>query len=122
VICWKMRASSKHIINSNNYTTSYQYNTASQLTQMTYSSGRTVSMTHDSKGRLSSVGGYVSNISYKESGQVAGWMLGTQPTGITESFSYDPQRLQMTNQKAMRGSTVLLDLSYLYQAARASCA
>jgi RHS repeat-associated protein len=103
-------------IDSNNYTTSYQYNTASQVTQVTYPSGRVVSMSHDSKGRLSSVGGYVSNITYKESGQVGGWSLGTTPTSITESFTYDPQRLQMTNQKAMRGSTVLLDLSYSYQA------
>jgi YD repeat-containing protein len=44
-------------INGEAYTTSYQYNTANQRTQVTYPSSRVLPYLYDSFGRLNSIGG-----------------------------------------------------------------
>ena len=78
------------------YTYSFSYNGASQPLSLTYPSGTQVAITYDSYGRPSEVGP-VSNISYNVAGQVTG---DTLINGVTEQFTYDPARLQMTSQKA----------------------
>jgi RHS repeat-associated protein len=73
---------------------------------------------YDSIGRLASIvnnsdsANYLSGISYKESGQVAQWTLGTN---ITESFVYN-NRLQMTSQTVTQNGQTRMSLSYGYQA------
>ncbi len=99
-----------------NYATSYQYNTANQQTQMTYSSGRVINLGHDSKGRRTSVGSFLSSVTYNGIGQVTGLALGN---GVTESYGYDANRMQLTSQTATKSggpANGLMDLTYGYQA------
>ncbi|MEN3334929.1 MAG: hypothetical protein V7641_4294 [Blastocatellia bacterium] len=124
----QLRASSTiRTIGARTYTTSYNsYNDASQLTQMTYPSGRILYVDHDSIGRLSGLVeagagrtgtpiNYLSSVSYNLAGQVTGDSFGN---GVTESFGYDAARQQMTSQKAGTTSpyTNRMDLSYSYSA------
>jgi RHS repeat-associated protein len=101
------------------YTTSYEYNAASQTTRMTHPSGYSYYMNHDSKGRIQSLSpyantpsGYVSTIGYDTAGQVTGWSLGN---GAAEAFGYN-QRGQLTSQTATKGAVTLMSLTYNYQA------
>jgi YD repeat-containing protein len=103
------------------YTIGYQYNTGSELTQTTYPDGRVVGATYATNGQVSSVqepssgSAYLSSISYSVAGFKTGLTLGN---GITETFVYDPNRLQLTSQTATAsGGTSLVDLNYSYQAA-----
>jgi RHS repeat-associated protein len=95
------------------YTTSYQYNQASQPTKLTYPSTREVQVGRDSIGRMTELTGYLSNVGYNIAGQVTGLTLGN---GVVESYGYDSQRLQMTSQTATKGGNTLLNLTYNYQA------
>jgi hypothetical protein len=101
-----------------NYSTSYQYNTINQQTQLTYPSTRIVNLSHYSSARMSSIadastGNYVSGMGYNSAEQVTGWTLGN---GVVEGFGYDTNRLQMTSQSATRSGSTLLSLSYGYNA------
>ena len=107
----------------NQYTTGYEYNQASQLSVIVYPTSRRVRMNHDSRGRLSGVekvdtaGGvltsYLTSVGYNAAGQATSAALGN---GVTESFTYDAQRLQLTREQATKGATTLMDLNYSYQA------
>jgi RHS repeat-associated protein len=102
-------------IDGHNYATSYQENTANQLTQMTYPSSRVINLGHDSKGRVTSVGSYLTSVTYNGIGQLTGTSLGN---GVTESYSYDANRMQLTSQTATKsgGPTGgLMNLTYNYQ-------
>ncbi|MFY9553129.1 MAG: discoidin domain-containing protein [Blastocatellia bacterium] len=104
------------MIDGRNYTTSHQLNTASQLTQMTYPSGRVINVGHDSKGRLISMGSYLTNVTYDAIGQLTGTSLGN---GVSENYNYDPNRMQLTTYNATApggGLGGLMQLSYVYQA------
>jgi RHS repeat-associated protein len=117
--------SKQRTVDGNIYTTSYEYNQASQVAVMVYPSGKRVRMNHDPRGRMSGIDkvntsnsvllSYLSQVSYSEAGQVKTARLGTS-SPIDESYTYDLQRLQLTNQTATRGSTSLLNLTYGYQA------
>jgi len=103
------------------YATSYQYNTANQLTQMIYPvSGRTLNIAHDSVGRVSSIADqsrtYANNFTFNPAGQVTGLSLGSV---ATESYGYDTNRMQLTSQTATATGGVsngLMNLTYGYQA------
>jgi RHS repeat-associated protein len=104
------------------YTTSYpQYNTAYQVTQVQYPvTGRLLTIGYDSRGRLQQLSDtastYLSNLSYNSAGQALGFSLGN---GVTESFGYDANRLQMTSLVAtQQGQPVgnLMNLTYNYNA------
>jgi RHS repeat-associated protein len=100
-----------------NYTISYQYDTANQVTQNTYPSGRVVSLGHDSRGRLTSAGSFLTTATYDGIGQLIGTTLGN---GVTESYGYDSNRMQLTSQTATASggpSNGLMNLTYGYQAA-----
>ena len=90
-------------IGTRTYTTNYGYNQASQLTQLTYPSSRAINVNYDSVGRLGGLaeGGngptWLSGVSHNVAGQVTGDTLGN---GVTEVFGYDPNRMQLTSQKA----------------------
>jgi RHS repeat-associated protein len=101
------------VIDGRSYTKSYQYNQASQATQITYPSQRVLPLGFDSYGRPSSVGSYLSGIAYNAAGLTTGWTLGN---GVTQSFGYDAQRLEVTSEAATKGSTTLMNLTLGYQA------
>jgi RHS repeat-associated protein len=108
-------------IDGRGYTTSYQFNTASQHTQITYPSGRVININHGNMGRLSSLADgagpiYVNSVTYNAAEQVTGFTLGN---GVTESFGYDPNRLLLVSQTATAsgGPTGgLINLNYHYDA------
>jgi RHS repeat-associated protein len=100
------------------YTTGYQYNTANQITRITYPvSLRAVNISHDSIGRLSSISDqyrtYLSGLAYNAAGQVTYQSYGN---GVAESFGYN-NRLQMNTQTATVGGNTRMSLTYDYQAA-----
>jgi RHS repeat-associated protein len=103
------------------FTISYQYNTGNELTQITYPDLRVVATNYNGSGQVASVtepssgAAYLSSVSYNVAGQMTGMTLGN---GVTETFTYDPNRLQLTQQKAVTsGNTTLTKLNYSYQAA-----
>jgi RHS repeat-associated protein len=107
-------------IDGKSYTTSYQSNSAGQVTQITYPSTRILPIAYDNAGRLSSIGatqnnptGYISGFAYNAAEMVTGFSLGN---GVSESFGYDANRLQLTSQQATKGSTSLMNLTYSYAA------
>ncbi|MEN3333069.1 MAG: hypothetical protein V7641_2434, partial [Blastocatellia bacterium] len=104
-------------IDGRNYPTGYQYDTANQLTQITYPSTRAINIGHDSQGRITSVGSYLSSVTYNSIGQMTGTTLGN---GVSESFGYDANRLQLTSQTATKSggpTNGLMNLTYGYNAA-----
>jgi YD repeat-containing protein len=111
-------------MNGNQYITGYEYNQIGQASVLIYPSGKRVRMNHDGRGRLrgidkvNSLNGvlntYASTTDYNEAQQVTGLKLNND--AITESYEYDPQRLQMTRQQATRSGATLMDLTYSYQA------
>lgn len=119
---FKRVGSRTRTIDGLNYTTSYQYNTANQITQITYpGSSRVLNITHDNGGNLSTLADqfrtYLSGITHNIGGQVTGVTLGN---GVTESYVYDASMMQLTSQTATTpgGATGgLLNISYSYQAA-----
>jgi hypothetical protein len=95
------------------YTTGYQYNQASQITQLTYPSTRAVVAGHDFIVRMSELTGYLTNMNYNVAGQIKGMTLGN---GVVENYEYNSQRLQLTSQTATKSGNTLLSLTYGYQA------
>ncbi|HYV03683.1 MAG TPA: RHS repeat-associated core domain-containing protein, partial [Blastocatellia bacterium] len=108
----------------NSYQTQYQYNQTNQLAVMIYPSGKRVRMNFDSRGRMigedkvdttgSLLTSYVSGIGYNVAGQVTSMTSGS---GVTESYTYSANRLQLTRQTAVKGAATLMDLNYNYAAA-----
>jgi RHS repeat-associated protein len=84
-------------IDGRNYTTSFQYNTADRFTQIIYPSARVINIGHDTKDRVTSVGSFLSSVTYNGIGQMIGTTLGN---GVNEIFGYDANRMQLTSQKA----------------------
>jgi RHS repeat-associated protein len=111
------------VIDGISYEKRYEYNSANQMTLMTYPSGRRVKVAHDARGRLAALqrvdasGGvqesYLSEINYRADGLISSQRLGN---GATESFGYSNDRLQLTSQTVTKGSNTLLNLSYGYEA------
>ena len=109
-------ASVTRVMDGRSYVTSYQSNAANQLTQVTYPSGRVIGLGHDNKGRVTSVGSFLSSVTYNAIGQLTGTTLGN---AVTESYGYDTNRMQLTSQVVTQsgGSTGgLMNLTYSYQA------
>ena len=110
-------------IDGNAYQTQYQYNQINQLGLMIYPSGKRVRTNFDSRGRMSGedkvdssgnvLASYTSSIAYNIAGQVTTVMDGS---GVTESFTYSNDRLQLTRQTATKGASTLMDLNYNYAA------
>jgi RHS repeat-associated protein len=105
-------------IDSTTYTSSYQYNAASQRSQITYPSSRVVNINRGSTGRLTSLTdgastNYLSSIGYNTAGYVTGLTLGN---GVVENFGYSADRLQLTSQTATKSGTTLMSLAYDYDA------
>ncbi|MEK6301164.1 MAG: RHS repeat-associated core domain-containing protein [Acidobacteriota bacterium] len=113
-------ASVTRTIEGRNYTTSLQLNALTQVTQLTFPSGRVVNAGYDARARLSSIansGGptYISSIAYDVNGTSTGWTLGN---GVREAFGFSANRLQPTLHTAGTISPYknIMNVSYGYQA------
>jgi RHS repeat-associated protein len=109
------------VIGSTTYTTSYAHNFASELTQITYPSGRVVLQNYDAVGRQCAVGTtgstcssgttYASGFTYNAAQQPTAFNYGN---GVAASFGYSPDRLQLTSLSYAKSGTTLFGLSYSY--------
>ena len=117
-------------------TTNYSYDSLSRITDVYYpaqygitnSSGsnprKNVHNNYDSVGRLNGLkvdnSDYASNFVFNAADQITSVKIGSNGANqISEQYNYNPQTSLLENQKVLRGSTTLLDLSYGYQ--RCSC-
>jgi len=118
---YKRLRSITRAIDSNNYTTSYLFGAGDLRSQITYQSGRVVTINRDGGGRLTSLtdgagANYLSGLSYNAAGQLTGDTLGN---GVAEVFGYDANRLQLASQSATKSGgpqNGLMNLTYNYQA------
>jgi RHS repeat-associated protein len=109
------------VIGSNTYTTSYSYNLAGELTQITYPSGRVVAQSFDAIGRLCAVGTsgstcssgttYATGFAYNAAQQITGLNYGN---GVAANLGYSPDRLQLNSLSYAKSGTTLFGLSYTY--------
>jgi RHS repeat-associated protein len=112
----KRKQAVNRTIDGRNYTTSYQFDTGNQPTQMTYPSGRVITFGHDDKGRLTSVGSFQTGATYNGIGQLTGTSMGN---GVNQTYGYDANRLQLTSQTATKSgwpANGLMNLTYGYDA------
>lgn len=102
-----------HVIGGNNYNVGYQYNEEGDVTSLTYPSGRVVSQSYDSVGRLASIASgsttYLNETTYNTDFQPAGFNYGN---GVTASFTYSPDRKQLTALSWSKSGTTLFGQSY----------
>lgn len=100
-------------IGGNPYTTQYSYS-AGQLNTITYPSGRTVTMTPDELGRLSSVDSNGSNLlmvsAYNAAGEITNLQYGD---GMEETYGYNDQ-LRLQTLVAGSTTTPSMNLTYNY--------
>jgi RHS repeat-associated protein len=119
------------VINGTSYPTSYAYNLAGELTQITYPSGRVIQQSVDAIGRVceiapstttcgSAANPYVTGYGYNSAGQVTGFKYGN---GIFASLGFSPDRLQLScldysttnrNGTCIHDSTTKFGLGYSY--------
>jgi RHS repeat-associated protein len=110
------------VISGTTYTTGYQYNLASELTQITYPSGRIVQQAVDAIGRLCAVAQVATNCTtttnpfantyqYNQAFQLTSF---NYANGVAATLGYSADRLQLTSLKYAQGATTLFNLTYSY--------
>jgi len=111
------------VINGTTYTTSYAYNLAGELTQITYPSGRVIQQSVDTIGRLCEIAPsttgcgtaaspYATGYSYSPAQQLTGFNYGN---GVTASLGYSTDgRLQLNSISYGKSGTTLFGLTYAY--------
>jgi len=108
-------------INGVSYPLGYTYDFASDLTSITYPSGRVVQQTTDTLGRLqqitSSGVNYVSNLAYNAAWQPTGFTYGN---GVQAAFAYN-SRMQLQSLDYTFNSQTLFGLNYYYKADSTNC-
>lgn len=112
-------------VGSTSYDIFYYYNSAGELTQITYPSGRKVYYNYDGVGHLCQVAAASSTSCNAASAYLtlpsaqydaAGRPLSaTYGNGIVASATYDPNSFALTSINYKAGSTTLLGLNYYYQ-------
>jgi RHS repeat-associated protein len=112
------------VVGSTTYTTSYSFNLGNELTQITYPSGRTVVQNYDAIGRICSITGsatgcspstyYASGLTFNTAGEMTAMNFGN---GVSASFGYSADRLQLTSLSYTKSSTTLFSLNYSYGSA-----
>ena len=120
------------VISGTTYTTSYQYNLASELTQITYPSGRIVQQAVDPIGRLCAIAQTASSctpsspyatiptgvgVGYNPANELLSLTYGN---GVAATLTYSQDRLQLATLKYAKGATTLFNLSYSYGAAHSN--
>jgi RHS repeat-associated protein len=117
------------VISGTTYNTSYAYNLASELTQITYPSNRVVQQTYDAIGRLCAVAGTASNCTtytspfasgfgYNTAGMVTGFNYGNS---VAASFGYTADTLQLQSLSYAKSGATLLALNYYYKLDSTDC-
>ena len=114
------------VIGATNFTISYQYNTAGQVTQITYPSNRVVQQNVDNIGLLNSIvsgGTTYASIPEPPTGyDAAGHLLQfTYANGVVANFGYSAARNQMTSLSYAKGATTLFGVNYGYAKGQANC-
>lgn len=113
------------VIGTTSYTTKYAYNTAGELTWMTYPSGRIVEYSYDKVGHLctvavtaaancgTSTGPYLTipATSYDAASRPLSATFGN---GVVATASYSPLTTELASLSYAKGSTVLFGLNYSY--------
>jgi RHS repeat-associated protein len=103
------------------YPLGYTYDFASDLTSITYPSGRVVQQTTDTLGRLqqitSSGVNYVSNLAYNAASQPTGFTYGN---GVQAAFAYN-SRMQLQSLDYTFNSQTLFGLNYYYKVDSTNC-
>ena len=109
------------VISGTTYMTSYAYNLANELTQITYPSGHVVLQGFDAVGRLCAVGTtgstcstgttYATGFTYNAAQLPTAFNYGN---GVAASFGYSPDRLQLTSLSYAKSGTTLFGLAYSY--------
>ncbi|MCI0620234.1 MAG: hypothetical protein L0387_00915 [Acidobacteria bacterium] len=103
------------LINGNTYTVGYQYNLASELTHITYPSGRVVQQSYDAIGRLTTIlsgaTNYASGFGYNPAGQVTGFNYGNS---VAAAYGYTPERLLLSTLSYTKAGQTLFSQSYGY--------
>ena len=103
------------------YPVGYTYDFASDLTSITYPSGRVVQQGTDMLGRLqqitSSGTNYVSNLAYNAAGQPTGFNYGN---GVQASFAYN-SRMELQSLDYVLNSQTLFGLNYYYKLDSTNC-
>jgi RHS repeat-associated protein len=96
------------------YPLAYSYNTASEVKQITYPSGRTVAQTVDALGRPTQVTSgstnYVSLVNYNAAAQPTSYQYGN---GVQAAFSYNAQ-MQLQSLAYSNSSGTIVGLTYNY--------
>jgi RHS repeat-associated protein len=111
------------VINSQTYNIGYQYDAGSDVTQITYPSGRVVKQTYNQVGQLCQIspsatncsavsGYYAANFMYNAPGKLLGFNYGN---GVTGTFYYSPDRVQLAYLAYSKGNSTYFSLQYSYQ-------
>jgi RHS repeat-associated protein len=113
------------VVGTASYVTKYGYNTGSQLTKITYPSGRVVEYSYDNVGHLcaaavttTSCTSYttpyltLSSASYDAASRP---LSATYGNGVVFAASYSPQTAELASLSYAKGSTTLFGLNYYYQ-------
>jgi RHS repeat-associated protein len=102
------------VINGTTYNIGYAYNSAGDLSNLTYPSNRVVSPGYDAVGRMTQIssGGtnYLSGMTYNSAQLPTGFAYGNL---VQASFGYN-DHLQVASLSYTSGATTLLNLSYNY--------
>jgi RHS repeat-associated protein len=105
------------VIDGTTYLIQYNYNLASQVTSVTYPSGRVVSQNVDAFGTMASISDtsatYLSNLTYNAAKQTLGFTMGN---GVQGAFTYNDHLQLSTLHYFKSGSptTEILNLAYDY--------
>ncbi len=73
----------------------------------------TVSYDYNQRGELASLSGYATALGFDARGR---WTSASLANGVQESYTYDPARRRLTRALVARGSSVLFQADYGYQA------
>jgi RHS repeat-associated protein len=117
------------LIGTTSYLTGYQYNAGDGLTQATYPSGRVVQLGYDVIGHVCEIAPstsgcgtsgspYATAYAYNPSGQLTGFNYGN---GVSASYSYSPNRSQLTSLSYVKGTQTLFKLNYFYNLDSTNC-
>ena len=116
------------VIGSQTFNTSFQYNPGSEVTQITYPSGRVVKQNYFNAGTLCEIAAsgtgcsdssyYAGGFSYNGPGKLLGFTYGN---GVGATFSYSANRTQLTSLAYTKGSSTNFNLNYWYQQNSSYC-
>jgi RHS repeat-associated protein len=120
------------IVGTTSYVTKYAYNTGSELTSVTYPSGRVIQYSYDDVGHLCEVavtaaancgtatGLYLTlpSANYDAASRPLGATYGN---GVVATAAYSPQTAELTSLSYANGSTTLFGLNYYYQQNSTNC-